>query len=124
MLAIPLDTKEKTTLSKLFGNAPYFALLDLQTGQFRVIENEQCGNGGKSAALLAQKGVKKTVFYYMGEGVYNELAKHGVEVYTSQHTVESIDAIYRAFLRSSYIKLDATNYKELLDSGSKSCSCK
>lgn len=123
MLAIPLDTQEKTTISKLFGNAPYFALLDLQTGQFRVIENEQCGNGGKSATLLAQKGANKTLFYYMGEGVYNELSKHGVEVYTSKHSIESIDAIYMTFLRNGYTKLDATNYKELLDSGSKSCSC-
>jgi predicted Fe-Mo cluster-binding NifX family protein len=123
MLAIPLDTKNTTTMSQLFGNATHFALLDLQTGAFRVIENEMCGNGGDSAKLIAKAGATKTLFYYMGEGVYNELQANGVEVYTSQEKCDSIDTIYFNFLNNNYTLLDATNYASLLNSGAKSCSC-
>ena len=123
MLAIPLDANNTTTMSKLFGNATHFALLDLQTGAFRVIENEKCGNGGDSAKLVAQAGANKTLFYYMGEGVYNELTANGVEVYASGYKCDSIDTIYFNFLNNNYTLLDTTNSASLLDSGSKSCSC-
>ncbi|MGB5868475.1 MAG: hypothetical protein WBG69_11445 [Arcobacteraceae bacterium] len=42
MLAIPLDTKNSTTLSKLYGKAPYFALLNMTTKQYSVTQNEIC----------------------------------------------------------------------------------
>lgn len=49
MIAIPLDSQEATTISKLYGKAPFFALLDTQNGNFSVIENERKGQGPKSA---------------------------------------------------------------------------
>jgi len=73
MLAIPLDEKKSTTISKLYGNAPYFGLFDGK--KLNVIENEVCGNGPKSAQFLKDKGASSTVYYHMGEGVYKAFAR-------------------------------------------------
>jgi predicted Fe-Mo cluster-binding NifX family protein len=121
MIAIPLDEKTKTTISKLYGNAPYFALLDEITGNFSVIENAECGNGPKSADFLKSKGASKTIFYHMGEGVYNAFSKNGIEVFTCKHSRATLEEIYSAF--DKFEKLDSTNYQELLDPGSSTCKC-
>jgi len=124
MLAIPLDKKSSTTLSKLYGKAPYFALLDTQTGRFRVIENEVIGKGPKSADFLKSKNATSTIFYHMGEGVYNSFEKNNMDVYCANYNKYTIDEIYKKFLVNNNIKLNSTNYKELLDPGeNETCKC-
>ena len=117
MFAIPIDTKDSTTLSELYGRVQYFALLDTQTGVFKVIENEVAGEGPKSAEFLSNFGVNATIFYHMGEGVYNSFAKKNIAVYSADHTHYTLDEIYHHFLTQNIKKLDSTNYKNLLDPG-------
>lgn len=124
MIAIPLDTKESTKISKLYGNAPFFALLDKETGSFKVVENDELGKGPKSAPFLKSHGVASTVYYHMGEGVYNSFKENDMEVYTSDHNFYSLDEIYNLSLNDKLIKLDDSNYNELLDPGDNgSCKC-
>ncbi|MEA3288665.1 MAG: NifB/NifX family molybdenum-iron cluster-binding protein, partial [Campylobacterota bacterium] len=124
MLAIPLDTQESTTLSELYGQAPYFAILNMQVGNFKVVKNEVIGQGPKSAEFLKDKGVTSTIFYHMGEGVYKSFEKNGMKVFTAEHSKDSIDTIFRKIRSNQCIKLDTQNYKELLDPGNgESCKC-
>jgi predicted Fe-Mo cluster-binding NifX family protein len=124
MLAIPIDTKETTTISEFYGNVEFFALLDTDTGSFTVVENEVKGNGPKSAVFLKESGADATIYYHMGEGVYNSCIENGLEVYSAEHAKMSIDEIYQTYLTSSLSNVDATNYKEKLDPGSSGeCKC-
>jgi predicted Fe-Mo cluster-binding NifX family protein len=124
MLAIPLETEESTVISDLYGNAPYFAILDTSTGSFTVVENEVKGKGPKSAEFLKSQGVSSTIFYHMGEGVYQSFIKNEMEVYSSDYTYLTLDEIYTSFLDDSAIKLDENNYEKLLDPGNGgACTC-
>ncbi|MCW9025795.1 MAG: hypothetical protein OQJ77_00640 [Thiovulaceae bacterium] len=122
MLAIPLDEEKSTTISKLYGNAPFFGLYD--GVNLSVIENEAKGNGPKSAEFLKNWGATSTVFYHMGEGVYKAFAKNNIEVYSSQQKEYIVSQAYEMMKQENLTKLDATNYKELLDPGSNGeCTC-
>jgi predicted Fe-Mo cluster-binding NifX family protein len=124
MLAIPLSSKESTVISDLYGNAPFFALLDTETGTFTVVENEACGNGPKGATFLSGQGVHATVYYHMGEGVYKACVKNGLDVYTVGDSIMSLDEIYMKTQSDELTKLDDGNYKTLLDPGHGSvCKC-
>jgi predicted Fe-Mo cluster-binding NifX family protein len=124
MIAIPLDNKESTTLSKLYGRAPFFALLDIATGSFKVVENEVQGKGPKSADFLKKEGATGTIYYHMGEGVYKSFEKNDINVYCADYNQYSIDEIFSNVLNESLIKVDSTNYEKLLDPGeSETCQC-
>jgi len=124
MLAIPLDTKDSTTLSKLYGKAPYFALLDTQRGSFRVIENEVIGKGPKSGDFLKKHNADSTIFYHMGEGVYKGFEKNNMDVYCANYNQYTIEEIYRNFLNKKTTKLTNSNFQSLLDAGEgETCKC-
>lgn len=124
MLAIPLDDENSTTLSKLYGKAPFFALLSTETGSVSVIENKVKGDGPKSGGFLKENGVDATIFFHMGEGVYKGFVELGMDVYTAKTTKYSIDGIYTEFLKDFFTKLDDGNYKELLIPGDPGETCK
>ena len=124
MIAIPLDTKDSIELSKLYGRAPFFALLDTKTGDFEVIDNEVKGKGPKSAAFLQEKNVSSTLFYHMGEGVYDGFVKNKMDVYTADYNTYTIKEIYDCFIHNKLTQLTDSNYKKLLDPGAgETCTC-
>ncbi len=124
MIAIPLDTKESTIISKLYGKAPFFALLDKETGSFTVVKNEELGKGPQSAGFLKTFGVDSTIYYHMGEGVYKSFVENEMSVYTTDHNSYTLDEIYLLSLNDNLTKLNESNYDELLDPGeSGSCKC-
>jgi predicted Fe-Mo cluster-binding NifX family protein len=124
MLAIPLDTQDSTTLSKLYGKAPFFALLDTEVGSFKVIENEVMGKGPKSAQFLKEQGATSTIYYHMGEGVYKSFEEECMGVYCADYSLETIEDIYQNLKKDTYKKLDSSNYSELLDPGEgETCKC-
>lgn len=124
MLAIPLDTKDSTTLSKLYGKAPFFALLDTEIGSFKVVENEVMGKGPKSADFLKSNGATGTIFYHMGEGVYKSFEENSMDVYCADYAKDSIEDIYQNMKSNGYKKLDSSNCNDLLDPGEgESCKC-
>lgn len=123
MIAIPIDTDTSTTLSKLYGNAPFFALLDPKTGLYSVIENEEKGNGPKSAPFLQSKEVTATLFYHMGEGVYKACKKAGIDVYSADKKSHPIKEIFEMFQKEAFEKLNDENFASLLDPGTTKCTC-
>jgi len=126
MIAIPLDNEQSTTLSKLYGKAPFFALLDEQLGTFQVIKNEVKGQGPKSAEFLKEKGADSTIYYHMGEGVYKSFENNSMDVYCAQYKELSIDEIFNDFVNfcESFQKLDSSNYEKFLDPGEgETCKC-
>lgn len=124
MLAIPLDNEFDANISELFGQAPYFGLLNLDDGELTVIKNEVMGEGPKSANFLRSYGVDAAVYYYMGEGVYNSFVKNDMDVYTTEHTKMSLSEIHEKYLKKKLSKVDSSNYKEKLDPGNGgACQC-
>ncbi len=123
MLAIPIDKQSATTISKLYGNAPYFALVDEDLSVI-VIDNIECGNGPKIAPFLKSIDVTATVFYHMGEGVYNSFVNNEIAVYSADKKPYTLDELYEDMKHSRLQKLDGDNYRNLLDPGSAaSCQC-
>lgn len=123
MIAIPLSKNNDTTISDLYGNAPYFALLNPLTGAFTVEENSGCGNGLKTAEFVKSLGVKSTIFYHMGEGVFDFFYENGVKVFSATKIHLSIEDIYRKLLDSDCKLVTKENSKSLLDPGTTSCKC-
>jgi len=124
MLAIPLDSQDSTILSKLYGKAPFFALLDTDIGSFKVVENEVVGKGPKSAEFLKSVGASSTIFYHMGEGVYKSFEENCMDVYCADYSKDSIEEIYQNMKKEGYKKLDSSNYNDLLDPGEgETCKC-
>lgn len=124
MLAIPLDNEFDANISELFGQAPYFGLLNLEDGELTVIKNEVVGEGPKSANFLRSFGVDATVYYHMGEGVYNSFVENNMDVFSTEHTKMSLSEIHEKYLKKKLSKVDSSNYKEKLDPGNGgSCQC-
>lgn len=124
MIAIPLDDKDSTKLSKLYGNAPYFALLNEKDKSIGVVENKELGKGPKSAEYLKTLGVSSTVYYHMGEGVYKSFVKNGMDVFTAEHNEYTFDEIFKLKSLNSLTKLDDSNFDDLLDPGDNgACKC-
>jgi len=123
MIAIPLDRKESTVISKLYGNSPYFALLNEETGSFKIVKNEGCGDGIETAKFISSHKVDSTIFFHMGEGIYNFFQEKGLKVYSCVKSYLSIDEIYRQYLSKKCKEVTKSNCSTLLDSGTTSCSC-
>lgn len=124
MIAIPLDNKESTVISKLYGNSAYFALLNEETGAFKVLKNIACGDGMDTAKFITSLKVDSTIFYYMGEKVYDNLKEKGLKVYSCLKTHLSIDEIYQNLLNDKCQEVTNENSSALLDSGNSACTCK
>ena len=123
MIAIPLDKKDSTTISELFGNSAYFAFLNEVTGHFKVVKNQGCGDGLETAKFLSNQHINSTIFFHMGEGIFNSLQESGMKVYSCVKNYLSIDEIYRQFLSNKCKEVTKANSSTLLDSGSSSCTC-
>ena len=122
MLAIPIDTAHSTVILELYGNAPFFAFMDLDTGIFSVQKNEGLGDGGDTAKFVAQSGVESTIFYHMGEGLFNRLDENNIDVYSCAKVSVTLDEIYMNFLQDEFKLLTPTNAASLIDAGT--CTCK
>ena len=121
MIAIPLNTEDSTTISELFGNSKYFAFLDEETGDFKVVKNKACGNELETAKFLFNQNINSTIFYNMGEGIFNFFQEKGLKVYSSFKSYLSIDEIYTQVLKDSCKEVNNFNKDTLLDSGN--CTC-
>ncbi len=124
MLAIPLDSETSTEISKLYGKAPFFALMDTQSGDFRVVENDELGKGPKIASFLKPLGVSSTIYLHMGEGVFQAFDSEDMQVFCVGKESKSLDEIYLGLGKDEFALVTAKNADTLLDPGeSGSCKC-
>ncbi|MGM0623647.1 MAG: NifB/NifX family molybdenum-iron cluster-binding protein [Campylobacterota bacterium] len=126
MLAIPIDSQTTTAVSKLYGNAPFFAMMNLDDGSFNVVKNQKKGNGLEIAPFLKGLGVEGTIYKHMGQGVYDSFERLGIDVFCCAKDSSSLEDIYQGFKKGSFEKLDANNFQTLLhpgEGGACKCGC-
>jgi predicted Fe-Mo cluster-binding NifX family protein len=122
MIAIPLGQKDATTISDLYGNAPYFAMLDMNSGEFNVVKNKGRCDGEDTAQFIIDSGVTSTLFYHMGEGLFKLLDEKNIAVYSVSKVYVTLEDIYSDFYKKGYKKVTKDNLSLLLDAGN--CTCK
>lgn len=125
MIAIPIDEATlEAKSSKLFGNVPMFAIYEPKDKSFFFINNEESGNGIKTAKFLKQHNVSSVVYSYMGDGPFQTLSQDAIDVYYIGKEPLSIQEIVNKMQKDSFIKVDTSNAATYLDSGTQSGSCK
>ena len=92
MIAIPLDSRDATTLSQEYIRAPYFALLDTDTGYYKVIDNTK--KSSLVVELISDHGADATVCHMIDDSVCTICEQHGVSVYEVPNGSITIDDIY------------------------------
>jgi len=122
MLAIPVDSKDATHSSKFFGNVKYFAILS-DNEPLTFIQNGGVGSGTDTANFLIQKGVKKSVYSFMGNGLFDTLYDGGVSVYYVGAEPMKLDDIIASLASESLVKVTPANAQEMLDPGTATGSC-
>lgn len=87
-IAIPSDSTEglDSTRSDHFGHCPAFTLIDLKGGEIsnvRAVTNVAHAAGGcmKPVVMLAENGVKAMIATGMGNGPFQKMQQHGIEVF-------------------------------------------
>lgn len=109
MKAIVALTENKKTgeLSGRFGRAPYHALVDLETGEIEIFDNEfmneSHGVGTRVANWCIRKGAKVAIADHLGPKVTDVLAAAGFELFTSGGIrVEGVVEAYKNKTLQSY----------------------
>lgn len=75
-------------LDTRFGRAPKFLVLDLENGEFEIIDNQQNlnaaqGAGIQSAETVVRSGATALVSGHCGPNAFRVLSSAGVKVYNS-----------------------------------------
>ena len=124
MIAIPVESATPTIMSsKLFGNAPMFAIYEPQEEQYFIIRNSGEGNGMETAKFLKEQGVKSVLYTHLGEGLFNALHKDNINVYYLGKESISVTKIIENYFEDGFVKVEPENAKELLDPGTSSDNC-
>jgi len=86
IVAIPVD--ESGRVSRVFGRAPHFVIVNLRTGDNHVIENPYQavahGAGLKCSRLLMDEHVGVAIAQEIGPEPYNNLTARGIAVYVGR----------------------------------------
>ncbi len=124
MIAIPVDSATPgVTSSKLFGNAPIFAIYQPEEDQFFFVRNPEAGNGVKTAEQLKKWEVENVVYSFLGDGPFNAMQRDGIAVYYIGSEPMPLFEIVEQFNQGAFVKVDASNAETYLDPGTPSGSC-
>ena len=73
-----------------FGRAPYFAVIDTESGKFTIIENTAAaapgGVGPQAVGMLSREGVKVVISGRVGGNALNALKEAGIQVVEQEMT--------------------------------------
>lgn len=124
MIAIPVESDvEEPITTKLFGNAPFFALVDPKTSEKKIISNEGCGNGVHTANFLIAQGATRALYGFLGDGPFHVMHREGTEVYWLGKETMPLDQAIQAALNDSLVRVTLENSSQYLDSGTNNGSC-
>jgi predicted Fe-Mo cluster-binding NifX family protein len=80
-----------------FARAPYFILVDNETGEWEALENELAqGSGGigpRAVQLLSSKGVRTVITGQLGGNAMTALSAAGIETYAYREGGSARDAL-------------------------------
>jgi cation diffusion facilitator family transporter len=122
-IAVPiLEDKGLDSLATLhFGNAPYFAFLDVEEGQtvgFYVKENEGAKmshkKGIQAAYLLVEEKVDVVLAVSLGEGPFHVLGDNLIQVYYLPKSVKIQEAV-RLLIQNLLVKMVSPTGKHEVD---------
>jgi predicted Fe-Mo cluster-binding NifX family protein len=69
-----------------FGRSPYFLIVDTESMEFEVVENENASAGGgagiQSAQMMADKGVQAVITGNCGPNAFRTLEAADIQVFT------------------------------------------
>lgn len=124
MIAIPVESAHPETMStKLFGNAPYFALVDNNGRERSIVANGGCGNGIKTAHFLHDQGATSAVYGFLGDGPFHVMVREGMEVFWLGKETMSLDQAIDAALSGTLIQVTTENCTTYLDPGTAAGAC-
>lgn len=122
MLAIPIDSKESKSVSKLFGNVEFFMLYNEETQEASVVENLGKGDGVKTGEFVASVA-DKTLYIHLGKGPFNQMLKSNMQIYCIESKGVSIEDAISLFKDGKFPLVTKESAKEYLDSGNPNCEC-
>lgn len=124
MIAIPVESDSTQPIStKLFGNAPFFALVDLSDKTYTIVRNEGCGNGIMTANYLLEKGATSAVYGFLGDGPFHVMVRGGMNVYWLGKEAMALSQAIDAALSETLTHVTVENAKEYLDPGTAAGAC-
>ena len=124
MIAIPVESNSTMTMStKLFGNAPFFAMVDPKSKAHHIIPNEGCGNGIKTANYLLEKGATSAVYGFLGDGPFHVMVREGMSVYWLGKEPLPLNHAIDLSTSRSLIRVTPENASLYLDPGTTAGAC-
>jgi predicted Fe-Mo cluster-binding NifX family protein len=104
ILGLPIiRAGEKYNLSPHFGRAPYFALVEVDGNEYRVLEvienphvKHEHGRGAGVIDLVTSRGVNALIVQGIGYSAFNLLRERGVRVYSAPETLEGLITLEEA----------------------------
>lgn len=124
MIAIPVESDISTPMStKLFGNAPFFALVDPTSRQHTIIPNEGCGNGIQTASFLLEHGATSAVYGFLGDGPFHVMIRGGMDVLWLGQDTMPLESAIDAALSQNLIQVTPENAQTYLDPGTAAGAC-
>ena len=86
-------------VSEHFGSAPYFTVIDLESSEVQVIDNQnhhhEHGQCNPMASLMG-KGINAVICGGMGKGAFDKLNSSGIKVYVGDEaTVTAVIESYK-----------------------------
>jgi len=94
MIAVPLDTKEAIEVSYEYVKAPYFALINPETGFYKVIENKKLDS--LIIEVIHDHGAVATVCHIVDHSILELCKQRGVSVYeTKENRSLTLDNIFK-----------------------------
>ena len=124
MIAIPVDSATPgVKSSKLFGNVALFAVYRPEEGEFFFIQNQEAGDGIKTAKQLKKWNVESVVYSHMGNGPFSALEEDGVAIYYIGKEPMPLFEIVNKLNEGAFVKVDAGNADTYLDPGTNTGSC-
>ncbi len=110
ILGLPIiKAGEKYYLSPHFGRAPYFALVEINDNEYKILEviknphvEHEHGRGAGVIDLVTSRDVNALIVQGMGYNAFTRLKERGVRIYFTPETLEgliTLEEAVRMFVR-------------------------
>jgi predicted Fe-Mo cluster-binding NifX family protein len=111
-LCITSTGKEmESKIDETFGRAPYFLLIDTDTGAMDVIENPAAtqgqGAGIAAAQIAADNGADAVLTGYAGQNAFHAFQASGIKLFVGASAQNTINEAFAKFKQGEYSEASA-----------------